>query len=105
MRSPQRGVDSNLDLCNPVSSEARVMALQVKPETELLVEQLIASGKFHSVDEIIQSSVRQRVQPADAQQWENHRQAIERTREFVNGNPIRLDGISFQELIDEGRRL
>jgi Arc/MetJ-type ribon-helix-helix transcriptional regulator len=80
------------------------MPIQLSPETERLVEQEIASGRFQSVDEIIQQGVRQ-PDDAETERWSRHRRAIERTRAFVAGDPLRLSGVTFQEVIEEGRRL
>lgn len=79
------------------------MPIQLKPETEHLVEQEIASGRFQSVDEIIQQGIRARGD--ESERWKKHLQAIERTRAFTTSDPIHLSGITFQELIEEGRRL
>jgi putative addiction module CopG family antidote len=79
--------------------------IHLSPETERLVEQEIASGRFRSVDEIIEQGLRARSAEAESDRWKRHRQAIERTRPFITDDPIRLSGISFQEVVDEGRRL
>jgi Arc/MetJ-type ribon-helix-helix transcriptional regulator len=81
------------------------MPIQLKPETERLVEQEIASGRFQSIDEIIQQGICTKGDEAESERWRRHRQAIERTRTFITDNPIRLTGVTFQEVIDEGRRL
>jgi putative addiction module CopG family antidote len=80
------------------------MPIQLSPETERLVEQEIASGRFQSVDEIIQQGVRTQ-DDAESERWKKHRRAIERTRAFVADAPLRLSGVTFQEVIEEGRRL
>jgi Arc/MetJ-type ribon-helix-helix transcriptional regulator len=79
------------------------MPIQLSPESERLVEEEIASGRFQSVDELIQHVLRTKNE--DAERWRKHREAIERTRAFATNDPIRLCGVSFQELIEEGRRL
>jgi putative addiction module CopG family antidote len=81
--------------------------IHLSPETERLVEQEIASGRFQSVDEIIEQGLRARSAEAESEsdRWKTHQQAIERTRSFITDDPIRLSGISFQEVVDEGRRL
>jgi Arc/MetJ-type ribon-helix-helix transcriptional regulator len=79
--------------------------IQLSPETERLVEQVIASGRFQSVDQIIEQGLRAHSAEAEADRWKKHQQAIERTRSFITDDPIRLSGISFQEVVDEGRRL
>jgi Arc/MetJ-type ribon-helix-helix transcriptional regulator len=92
-------------LCHAVNTEAPSMPIQLKPETERLAEQELASGRFQSVDEIIQQGLRTRSDEAESERLRKHRRAIEPTRAFVTDNPIRISDISFQELIDEGRRL
>jgi putative addiction module CopG family antidote len=81
------------------------MPIQLSPETERLVEQEIASGRFHSVDEIVLQGLRAGDDEAESERWKRHRQAIERTRAFATSDPIRLSGITFKELIEEGRQL
>ena len=77
------------------------MAIQLSPETERLVEQQIASGRFQSIDEIIDAGIK--AKEADPEHERNRRDAIDRTRAFIE-DPIRLSGISFQELMEEGRK-
>jgi putative addiction module CopG family antidote len=79
------------------------MPIQLSPESERLVKQEIASGRFQSVDEIIQQGVR--AQNDEDERWRKHHQAIERTRAFITADPIHLSGVTFQEVIEEGRRL
>lgn len=64
------------------------MPIQLKPETERLVEQELAAGRFQSLDEIIQQGLRARNDEAESERWEKHRRAIERTRAFVTGDPL-----------------
>ena len=79
------------------------MAIQLSPETERLVEQQIASGHFHSVDEIIDAGIKARSEADDTERKRKRREALEHLREYVE-NPIPLNGITIQELIEEGRR-
>jgi putative addiction module CopG family antidote len=79
------------------------MPIQLSPETERLVEEQIASGRFDSVDEIIRQGVRAR--DDEAERWRKHRRAIEWTRDFAENKAIPLDGITIKELIEEGRRM
>jgi Arc/MetJ-type ribon-helix-helix transcriptional regulator len=79
------------------------MPIQLKPETETLVEREIAAGRFQSVDEIIRRGLQ--AEEVDAERWARHRNAMERTRAFIAADPIRLTGVTFQEVVDEGRRL
>jgi Arc/MetJ-type ribon-helix-helix transcriptional regulator len=81
------------------------MPIQLSPESERLVEQKIASGRFQSVDEIIEQGIRTKDDQAESERRRKHREAIERIRTFITDNPIRLSGVTFQEVIEEGRRL
>jgi len=87
------------------AAEAKIVAIQLSPESERLVEQEIASGHFGSIDEIIHLGVQARGGADESDRWKKHREAVERTRSFTTDDPIRLTGITFQEVIDEGRRL
>jgi Arc/MetJ-type ribon-helix-helix transcriptional regulator len=80
------------------------MPIQLSPETEHLVEQEIASGRFQSVDEIILQGVRKQ-DDAESERWKRHRRAIKRTRAFITVDPLHLNGVTFQDVIEEGRRL
>lgn len=83
------------------------MTINVKPETEQLVQKEIQSGHFRSVDEIIVEGI---------QAWrENHqsmaigseqrRKAVAQALAFARDKAIPLGGISIKELIHEGHRL
>jgi putative addiction module CopG family antidote len=79
------------------------MAIQLSPETERLVEQQIASGRFHSVDEIIEQGIKARNEEDEVERMHRRRKALEHMREYIE-NPIPLNGITIQELMEEGRR-
>jgi putative addiction module CopG family antidote len=79
------------------------MPIQLSPETERLVEQEIASGRFQSVDEIIRQGVC--ATDEEVERWRKHRNAIARTREFMLNRAFPLNGITIKELIEEGRRM
>ncbi len=83
------------------------MTINLKPETERLVQEEIHSGHFHSVDELIVEGVRawrekHRPQTADAEQ---RLKAVERALAFARNKAISLGGVSIKELIHEGHRL
>jgi putative addiction module CopG family antidote len=78
------------------------MAIQLSPETERLVEQQIASGRFHSIDEIIHEGIKAK-EEEDTEFAHRRRKALEDMREFIE-NPIPLNGLTIRELIEEGRR-
>jgi putative addiction module CopG family antidote len=77
------------------------MPIQLSPETERLVEQEIASGRFHSVDEIIQQGVR--TLDSEEERWRKHRQAVEWIQDFAKNKARPLKGITIKEMIEEGR--
>jgi putative addiction module CopG family antidote len=79
------------------------MSIQLSPETERLVEQEIASGRFQSVDEIIRQGIRPLAD--EAERWRKHREAIESIRDFARNKAQPMNGITIKELIEEGRRM
>ena len=83
------------------------MTINVKAETERLVQEEIQTGHFHSVDELIVEGLhawreKHRPQTATAEQ---RRQAVERALAFAKNRAISLGGVSIKELIHEGHRL
>jgi putative addiction module CopG family antidote len=80
------------------------MSIQLSSETERLVEQEIASGRFQSVDEIIQRGIRNREDEAEAERLRKHREAVAWTLDFARNHAIPLKGVTIKELIEEGRR-
>jgi Arc/MetJ-type ribon-helix-helix transcriptional regulator len=79
------------------------MPIQLSPESERLVAEEIASGRFQSVDEIIQQGVQAR--DGESERWQRHRRAIEWTLDFAKNRALPLNGIAIEELIEEGRRM
>jgi Arc/MetJ-type ribon-helix-helix transcriptional regulator len=78
------------------------MTIQLNPEQERVIQQALESGKFHSVDEVLESaleSIRQRGEMPPA--LTRSQIAGQRIRELRKG--LTLDGISIKELIEEGR--
>jgi Arc/MetJ-type ribon-helix-helix transcriptional regulator len=78
------------------------MTIQLNPEQERVIHQAIETGKYHSVDEVLDSaldSIRQRVQPPPA--LTRSQIAGQRIRELRKG--VTLGGIPLKELIEEGR--
>ena len=83
------------------------MTINVKPETEQLVQKEIQSGHFRSVDEIIAEGVqawREKHQSREIGS-EQRRRAVEQALAFAKTKAIPLGGISIKELIHEGHRL
>lgn len=83
------------------------MTINVKPETNQLVEEEIRSGHFGSVDEIIVEGVqawRGKHRPANGGA-EERGAAVDQALEFAREKAIPLEGVSIKELIHEGHRL
>ena len=83
------------------------MAINLKRETERLIQEEIQNGHFQSVDDLIVKTVhawREKRNPSitDAQQ---RRQAVERALAFARNRAVPLGGVSIKELIHEGHRL
>jgi Arc/MetJ-type ribon-helix-helix transcriptional regulator len=83
------------------------MSIQLKPETERLVQQELESGRFRSVDELIVHAVRawREKQSSTPPNREQRQLAIARMRQFADDNRVSLRGISIKELIHEGHRV
>ena len=83
------------------------MTINIKPETEQLVQAEIQSGHFQSVDQLIVEGVhawREKYQ-AKTLGWEQRRKAVEQALAFARNKAIPLGGVSIKELIHEGHRL
>lgn len=76
------------------------MSINLKPETERLVEEEIQSGHFQSVDELILEGVR-----ALREKRQSRHEAVRRLQEFAEKNRTSLEGVSVKDLIHEGHRL
>jgi Arc/MetJ-type ribon-helix-helix transcriptional regulator len=77
------------------------MTIQLKPDTERLVQDELQSGRFHSIDEMIVEGVRARRSGQKKPSAEAAQAAI-RIRNRRSG--IRLpEGVTIRDLIDEGR--
>lgn len=83
------------------------MPINVKPETEQLVQEEIQSGHFRSVDEIIIEGVQSWRVKHHARQIgsEQRRRAVEEALAFARDKAIPIGQISIKELIHEGHRL
>jgi len=83
------------------------MTINVKPETEQLVQEEIRSGHFRSVDDIIVEGVQSWREKHRSNQIgsEQRRKAVERALAFAKDRAIPLGGISIKELIHEGHRM
>jgi Arc/MetJ-type ribon-helix-helix transcriptional regulator len=83
------------------------MTINVKPETEQLVQEEIRNGHFRSVDEIIVEGVQawREKHRSNSIGAEQRRKAVEDALAFAKDRAIPLGGISIKELIHEGHRL
>jgi Arc/MetJ-type ribon-helix-helix transcriptional regulator len=83
------------------------MTINVKPETEQLIQEEIQNGHFRSVDEIIVEGVQAWREKHRSKQLgpEQRREAVEQALAFARDKAIPLGGISIKELIHEGHRL
>ncbi len=83
------------------------MTINIKPETERLVQEEIQSGHFQSVDQLIVEGVhawreKHQTKKVGAEQ---RRKAVEQALAFAKNRAISLGGVSIKELIHEGHRL
>ena len=85
------------------------MNIKLTPEQEQLVEEVLNSGKFESVDEVIDQALRslKHHPPASASSVSNgpDKEAVRQMLEFADRNRTRLNGTSIKDLIHEGHRL
>jgi Arc/MetJ-type ribon-helix-helix transcriptional regulator len=80
------------------------MSIELKPETERLVEEEIRRGHFHSVDELIVEGVhawreKRRTQPADRPE---RKQTLS---EFLLGSPLAGSDLNLERDKDPGRTI
>ena len=77
------------------------MSIEIKPETERLVQEEIQKGHFHSVDEIIIEGVqaRQQKQPAKPART-NDRTTLS---EFLRNSPLAGSELNIERDKDPGR--
>jgi Arc/MetJ-type ribon-helix-helix transcriptional regulator len=83
------------------------MTINIKPETERLVQEEIQSGHFQSVDQLIVEGVHAWREKHQTKQVgaEQRRKAVEQALAFAKNRAISLGGVSIKELIHEGHRL
>jgi Arc/MetJ-type ribon-helix-helix transcriptional regulator len=83
------------------------MTVELKPEQERRIEQLMRSGRFHSLDELLDQALEKVAtgEPSpDAAQEERKRRAknaVVGIRELRKG--LSLGGLRIKDLIEEGR--
>jgi hypothetical protein len=81
------------------------MTINLKPETERLVQQELQNGHFRSVDEMIVEGVQARREgktPPAATSRKTPAEAVAHIREIRRGNRLPA-GVSIKDLINEGR--
>lgn len=83
------------------------MTINIKPETEQLVQAEIQSGHFQTVDQLIVESVRAWREKHQSKTLgsEQRCRAVEQALAFARNKAIPLGGVSIKELIHEGHRL
>jgi hypothetical protein len=81
------------------------MTINLKPDTELLVQEELRNGRFHSVDEMIVEGVQARRErkrlSADVPR-KSRAEAVAHIRELRQGNRL-APGVTIKDLINEGR--
>jgi Arc/MetJ-type ribon-helix-helix transcriptional regulator len=85
------------------------MNIKLTPEQEKIVKDELESGRFRTVEEILGQALhalREKEQSAGGSMPNGaQREAVREMLAFVEGNRVRLEGVSVRELIHEGRRL
>jgi Arc/MetJ-type ribon-helix-helix transcriptional regulator len=79
------------------------MTIELKPEQERRIQELMKSGRFHSVDEVLERAL-ETFSPPEISAEERVRRARlagAHIRELRKG--LSLDGITIKDLIGEGR--
>lgn len=87
--------------------EPAAVTINIKSETERLVQEEIRKGHFESVDQLIVEGVhawreRRQAKPLGEKQ---RREAVDWALTFAKNRAAPLGGISIKELIHEGHRL
>ncbi len=86
--------------------KAHPVTIQLKPETERLVQEELQGGHFHSIDDIILQGIRARREKEPSQRSQDQRrQAVERALEFAKRRAVELNGLSIKELLHKGHRM
>jgi hypothetical protein len=80
------------------------MTINLKPETERLVEQELQNGHFGSVDEMIVEGVQARREgkPLSSAHRKTPAEAVAHIRQLRRGNRLPA-GVTIKDLINEGR--
>jgi Arc/MetJ-type ribon-helix-helix transcriptional regulator len=78
------------------------MEVQLTPDQERVIFQVLETGKYHSVDQVLDSALESlRQQEGISPPLTRSQLAGQRIRELRKG--VTLGGLSIKELIDEGR--
>jgi Arc/MetJ-type ribon-helix-helix transcriptional regulator len=79
------------------------MTIQLKPEHERIIQQQLASGRYRSVDEVLDTAL-SKLSPSTIAS-EDPRQAVQRMIEFAEKRFVRLPpGEKIKDLLHEGHR-
>lgn len=85
------------------------MNIRLTPEQEKIVKEVLESGHFRTIEEVVGEALRAlREKEASARAGAPcaaEREAVREMIAFVEQNRVRLEGVSVKELIHEGRRL
>lgn len=85
-----------------------MMRIHLTREEEQIVKQELASGRFHTTEEVVAEALRalqDRRRSGAARPSAERREAVREMLTFVEKNRVRLDGISVKDLIHEGHRV
>ena len=85
------------------------MNIRLTPEQERIIKEELESGRFRTAEEIVGEALRalrEKEQASSASTPDGaQREAVREMLAFVEKNRVRLEGVSVNELIHEGRRL
>jgi Arc/MetJ-type ribon-helix-helix transcriptional regulator len=83
------------------------MTVELKPEQERRIEELMRSGRFHSLDELLDQALEKvsagepSTDTAQEERKRRARNAVVHIRELRKG--LSLGGLKIKDLIEEGR--
>jgi Arc/MetJ-type ribon-helix-helix transcriptional regulator len=84
------------------------MRIELTPEREKIIEGILQSGRFRTVEEVIAAAVevlgeKEHFSTATKRKV-SRRAAVREILDFVGENRVRLKGVTVKDLIREGRR-
>ena len=85
------------------------MNINLTPEQEKIVKGELKSGHFHSIEEVLGKALQVLSEKDRSRSTDTliggQRKAVREMLTFVEGNRVRLEGVTVKELIHEGHRL